>query len=205
MAVDYINQRAGAAEFYELRKIVDEGWQSKGIGLDEHEIARLGEHAARVRGMLGSLEYEITCMPVLIKNAKHMSIEERAEYIGALESIMFGLREEFGDALLVPLIYGIISKSKNLESMKRYIEATGRIFLEKQARLERSLYSNQKKIARLLAVQHGYESSLLRFFMRKRIVYLKRKIDSRLKKSATIEAKISKYHSIATKISGHSK
>jgi|GEM_PF-6217012 len=196
--LNYINERpsSSAADFYELRKIVDEGWQSKASGIGEYEMAMFSAHASKIRSMLGSLEYEITCMPILIKNVKRMDSKERLEYISALESIITGLREEFGETLIVPLVYGIISKSKNLESAKRYLEAVRGIFIERQRRLENALYKNQRSIVRLVAMQRKYESGILRIFMRKKIASIRKRVDFRLKHSMAIEAKISKYKAI---------
>jgi len=178
------SEEKGTIEHEAIKKIVRENWQKE---IREKKNAReligmLEVHAQNIRNILGSFDYESTCMGNITANAKFMKSSEVKEYTRIIEALATGYSYTCSKETLALLLSGLTQLSRDAKAARKYLD----LFIENAKRKEfissgraEKLKANQEL---LLFELKNNEASLFRIFRKKRILLLRRRVD-RLGKS----------------------
>lgn len=167
-----------------IKKIVRENWQKE---IHEKKNARelmglLEGHAQNIRNILGSLDYESTCMGNITANAKFMKSSEVKEYTRIIEALAVGYSYTYSKETLALLLSGLTQLSRDAKAARKhldlFIETAKKRELISSGRAEK-LKANQEL---LLFELKNNEASIFRIFRKRKILLLRRRID-RLGKS----------------------
>ncbi len=188
---------AGVADTMEtqiLDKIVREGWESrlKAEG-GTHNAEALESHAANMRHMLRSVDYEVLSMPHVIANTRNMTRSELKAYLCFVENLAHGYKILFDNDLASIIIAGITLKAKDLHSIRRHFNNFIKRLEERKSGYLLKLNSESGSIDDLVLELRYHESSFLKFLRKKNILKVKRKIKAKNLKVKNLKTRAGKY------------
>lgn len=190
-----------------FRKIVRENWKSKISGSTSNPKAAklLDEHAIRMEGALGTIEYGALCMPNLISNSKNMSERELSAYLSALEAIGTGYKHRFNSEIAGILLAGLMLRARDPVSASKHLQNLTSS-MEKKADYYGQLAAKENLSLEALATElKKKDSGIFRLFRRGEIAILKRLISMRASRSKRFVRKRERYSGIVLKVKGGSK
>ncbi|MEM3839123.1 MAG: hypothetical protein QXF01_00900 [Candidatus Micrarchaeaceae archaeon] len=197
-------QNADTFEGSILKNVIREAWK-EGLSSQKEKdpkgrMYELDEHALNMRRILSSYDYEIAGMPAVVANTSKMSREERRRYLSLLEAIAIGSVHLFSPDFANLIMLGVPRKVRDPHAASRYtsmlvkrLENRHNRYKNRIATEKASLQSASVKIAK-------HNSSILRFFRKRKITSLKRVIEIRSSRMRKLEARLDRYSYLLQKI-----
>lgn len=176
---DSASRKSASEDF--LKGVVRQNWHGQLDATDKKYgsqiAAEIDAHLANMRSLPNALDYEVFCIPNIISHSRHMQAEEFRNYLRLLESMAIGYSLTLGSDVANLALIGLTSKAKNAGNLEKHYNAlSNRI----ESKLDRCsvMIERRKRIAERLSVAaRRQQRSILRFFRKDRILYLKKRAD----------------------------
>lgn len=187
-----------------LKTVIRQHWKEKLTEVEKskgkHLSAEIDNHLANMTAIMDPIDYEAFCVPNIIQHSKHMQKEDFSAYLRLIEAMAVGYSEHLGKDLTNLILIGVTSKGRSVGSAERYL---GLLLTDINSRM--TYYQNHiNKKSRGISIMSGrlraHNTSVLRFFRKRKIRVLSRRIDYRTKELETLQGRLQKYNGIITKI-----
>jgi hypothetical protein len=179
-------------EMNAVKKIVRENWESK-VKEKGTNVDILSKHADFMNRQFGSMGYETMCMPHVVLNTKKMSRSEIIAYTRMLEALAIGYRDRFGSEFGGQMVAGATIVSKDVRGMRKLFDYFMLHISKNAFTFERAVDKEVRIIERLNYELGRKDSGLFKFFRKKDIAELKKRINIKRAKIGKFESKRMKY------------
>ncbi len=186
----------GTMEANAIKKIVRESWESRlkerGTTLDI-----LNEHAEFMTREFGAMNYESLCMQNIAARAKHMSKGELAAYTHTIEALALGYKARFGSEFAEPLVAGVALLAKDVRSARKHLDYFVTHLSESADAYGRRIAREASRLELADSRARRMNTGLLRFFRKRSISLLNRKVAAARARVSRLEAKRLGYAKLA--------
>jgi hypothetical protein len=187
-----------------LNKVVRDSWRNKLDAKHDAKIAdSLNSHAANMRKVLGTFDYEVLCMPNIIANSKQMTRSELSQYLSMIEALAIGYKHMFENDFVSILMAGLTLKARNISSMSRYFDMFVKDIENKSSSYRKKAEKVGGSVEKLAVEIERMERSLIRrFFKKGEIRLLRAHLSSRSKRIYRFTEKERYYSNISSRVRG---
>lgn len=193
---------AGTLESEAIKRVLRESWQNE---MNEKKQTRdmmtaLEAHARTMRSLLGTFDYESTCMKNITVNARLMKPAELKEYTRMVEALASGYSIMYDKEIMWLLLSGLTQLSRNARSVKKYLDLFLKNAGKKESVSTRRAVKARDSVETLLRELKTNESSIFRMFRKKRIETLKRRVHKASKVADKEGARAKKYSEMTRRV-----
>ncbi len=185
-----------------FKNVVRQHWEGRlTTQLDKtkskYVAAEIESHLARINPHVDKLDYEIFCVPNIIAHSKHITREELQDYLKTVESLAVGYSSTLGRDLTSLALIGLTTKARNSTSAERYYHSLTGYVQGKVTRYESVIDRRRRRLYGMSMLLQREQKGLLRFFKKKRIQVLSRKIESGIKDIEGLTMKLQTYSNVS--------
>ena len=184
-----------------FRNVIRQHWEGKLAGMDKaksrHVTAEIDSHLSNMNPLVDKLDYEIFCVPNIIAHSRHITKEEFSDYLKLIESLALGYSSTLGRERTSLMLIGLTTKARNLAGAVKYYKSLATDVQSRVYRYESAITRRRKRVYSLAQRLKREEGSILRFFRRKRIVAVNKKIDSSIKEIEELNLKLQAYSNVS--------
>ncbi|MCL5100768.1 MAG: hypothetical protein M1122_02340 [Candidatus Marsarchaeota archaeon] len=182
-----------------LDRVIKENWRGKAQNVDQ-SVAILDTHAAGMRKLLNTFDYEVLCMPNIILNSKNMTKTELSSYLSLLEALAIGYKHKLDNEFVNIFMTGLTLKARNAQSVTKYLDYFIQD-MEKKANYYHTRADKEKGAADNIAVElEKREASLLKFLKKREIKSLRSRFKRKTLKARKFSTKEKTYASIISRV-----
>jgi hypothetical protein len=179
-----------------IKRIVRENWESK-LKEKGTNLEILSKHAEFMTREFGSIGYETMCMQNVVSHTKHMSNAELLEYTRIVEALAIGYKSRFGWDFGGLLVAGATSVSKDLRSIRKHFDYLVTYLSQNSDVFDRAIEKEMKNTEELNSELMKKNSGIFKFFRKKDILFLKRRIRVKQVRIGRYQGKKEKYKTLA--------
>ena len=190
-----------------LKTVVRQYWKEKLDKLESSDKSKRGHvgvalerHLSNMTPFIDPIDYEAFCVPNIIQHSKHMQREDFLAYLGLIEAIGVGYSSHVGKELTNLLLIGITSKGRSVSSAERYLATLTKELNEKADYYKGMIDKKNRSICSMAKRLDSHQSSLFRFFRRRKISLLNRRIRFRNRELAEMKGMLDRYSGIISSV-----
>jgi hypothetical protein len=186
-----------------LKQVIRENWRAglgESIKINKAVAGIYDEHAAAMRKMLNSIDYELHSMPNIVTNTKKMRKDEITLYLSSIEAIALGYYDMLDTDLTNLILIGLSHKAKDLKTVSKYLTLL-------TAEIERRINAYKGRATRestRLDALYGElkvnEKGILRIFRRRKITRLRGRTNTRAFRLTRLRVKENKYSELLANV-----
>jgi hypothetical protein len=182
-----------------FRKIVEDDLSFK-ISSSEHSREELQNHIGKMRGILGGLDYELTCLNQIVARSKDMHSADMIRYMNTVEVLAEIYAMKIGSRLTMPLIYGLVTKSNTPDALDKYYNITLLDLLSKKEKAEELYATEAKELESLSKELKRYSFLPVRIIRRRRFAEMKDMVSRKNRRVRVISKRKDSYGKMIDKL-----
>ncbi len=181
-----------------FRDVSREEWKSR-IG-EQEKVYLLEDHVSNMKGLLSDLNYETYCIDGLIENTKNMDLSGAERYTNLMESIAYFYCNTLNKDIATAIITGIVARTKDVKGIEKYHGIIVRGLDGRMSRYRKSMSIYGLRLDALSTELKRNNTGLFRFFKRKKIATIERKIKRLEARNEKVKSKFEKAKELAGKV-----
>lgn len=187
-----------------LKIVIRQHWREKLTEVEKSKgkqvSAEIDAHLSNINAVIDPIDYEAFCVPNIIQHSKHMQKEDFSAYLRLIEAMAVGYSEHLGKDLTNLILIGVTSKGRSVGSAEKYLGLLLTDINKRMNYYQNNINKRSKGINIMYGRLRAHNSSVLRFFRKRKITMLSKRIDYRTKELDVLQGRLQKYNGIITKI-----
>ena len=181
-----------------FRDVSREDWKAR-MG-EQDKVYLLEDHVSNMKGILSDLNYETYCIDRLIENTKKMDIGTMKEYTNMMESIAYFYCKTLNKDMATAIITGLVTRTKDVKGVEKYYNWITLKLGGEISKYSKSMSVYGSRIDALSVELRNNSSGFLKFFKRKRVLVIGRKMKKLEARSGKVRSKLEKTKALASMI-----
>lgn len=159
--------------------------------------AEIETHISNISSVVDPIDYQMYCVPHIVSHSKHIgNKEEFTEYLRLIESMAVGYSALLSKEMTSFALIGLTAKARDVKSIEKYYRLLTNDIQSKIVFYESGLSRKRKRIVILSNRIQRHRRSLLRFFRKRRIARLGKKISLNEKQIEELENDFKRYRDL---------